>query len=70
LVKISASCFSIGTWMRSMFPFSTLSLTKWYLTSICGSRVEHGVLTREVHGNTPHQSHSACMWSKAAVSNN
>jgi hypothetical protein len=47
LVKISASCFSIGTWMRSMFPFSTLSLTKWYLTSICGSRVEHGVF-----GNT------------------
>jgi hypothetical protein len=35
LVRISASCFSIGTWMRSMFPFSTLSLRKWYLTSKC-----------------------------------
>jgi hypothetical protein len=35
LVRISASCFSVGTWMRSMFPFSTLSLKKWYLTSIC-----------------------------------
>jgi hypothetical protein len=35
LVRISASCFSVGTWMRSMFPFSTLSLRKWYLTSIC-----------------------------------
>jgi hypothetical protein len=34
-VRISASCFSVGTWMRSMFPFSTLSLWKWYLTSIC-----------------------------------
>jgi hypothetical protein len=35
LVRISASFFSIGTWMRSMFPFSTLSLRKWYLTFIC-----------------------------------
>jgi hypothetical protein len=35
LVRISVSCFSIGTWMRSMFPFSTLSLRKWYLTSMC-----------------------------------
>jgi hypothetical protein len=35
LVRISTSCFSIGTWIRSMFPFSTLSLRKWYLTSIC-----------------------------------
>jgi hypothetical protein len=35
LVRISASYFSVGTWMRSMFPFSTLSLRKWYLTSIC-----------------------------------
>jgi hypothetical protein len=35
LVRISASCFSVGTWMRSMFLFSTLSLRKWYLTSIC-----------------------------------
>jgi hypothetical protein len=30
LVRIMASCFSVGTWMRSMFPFSTLSLrTPW-----------------------------------------
>jgi hypothetical protein len=35
LVRISASCFSVGTWIRSMFPFSTLSLRKWYLTSVC-----------------------------------
>jgi hypothetical protein len=35
LVRISASCFSVGTSMRSMFPFSTLSLRKWHLTSIC-----------------------------------
>jgi hypothetical protein len=35
LVRISARCFSVVTWMRSMFPFSTLSLGKWYLTSIC-----------------------------------
>jgi hypothetical protein len=35
LVRISESCFFVGTWMRSMFPFWTLSLRKWYLTSIC-----------------------------------
>jgi hypothetical protein len=35
LVRISTSCFSVGTWMRSMFPFSILSLRKWYLTSMC-----------------------------------
>jgi hypothetical protein len=35
LVRISANCLSVGTWMRSMFPFSTLSLRKWYLTSMC-----------------------------------
>jgi hypothetical protein len=35
LVRISTSCFSVGTWMRFMFPFSTLSLRKWYLTSMC-----------------------------------
>jgi hypothetical protein len=34
-VRISMSYFSVGTWVRSMFPFSTLSLKKWYLTSIC-----------------------------------
>jgi hypothetical protein len=27
LVRISTSCFSIGTWMRSMFPFSTYCLS-------------------------------------------
>jgi hypothetical protein len=31
LVRISASWFSVGTWMRSMFPFSTLYLRKWLL---------------------------------------
>jgi hypothetical protein len=35
LVRISASYFSVGTWMRFMFPLSTLSLKKWYLTSMC-----------------------------------
>jgi hypothetical protein len=35
LVRISATCFAVGRWMRSMFPFSTSSLKKWYLTSIC-----------------------------------
>jgi hypothetical protein len=35
LVRISASCFYVGTWMRSMFLFSTLSLREWYLTSTC-----------------------------------
>jgi hypothetical protein len=35
LVRISASYFSVGTWMRSMFPFSTMSLRKWHLTFIC-----------------------------------
>jgi hypothetical protein len=35
LVRILASCFSVGIWMRSMFLSSTLSLRKWYLTSIC-----------------------------------
>jgi hypothetical protein len=35
LVRMSASCFSVGTWMRPMFPFSKLSLRKWYITSIC-----------------------------------
>jgi hypothetical protein len=34
-VSISASCFSVGTWISSMFPFSTLSLRKWYHTSMC-----------------------------------
>jgi hypothetical protein len=28
-VRISVSCFSVGTWIKSMFPLSTLSLRKW-----------------------------------------
>jgi hypothetical protein len=35
LVRISASCYSVGTWMRLMFLFSTLSFRKWYLTFMC-----------------------------------
>jgi hypothetical protein len=35
LVKISASWFCVGTWIKVISPFSTLSLRKWYLTSIC-----------------------------------
>jgi hypothetical protein len=35
LVRICTSYFFVGTWMRSMFPFSALSLRKWYLTSMC-----------------------------------
>lgn len=34
-VKISASWSWVGTWIKAMFPFSTLSLRKWYLTSMC-----------------------------------
>jgi sensor histidine kinase YesM len=80
LVRISASYFSIGTWMRSIFPFSTLSLRKWYLTSMClvleWSKEFMATLMALVlshmrgTGNTPHKSHSACMWSKVALSNN
>jgi hypothetical protein len=35
LVKISASWSCVGTWTKVIFPFSTLSLKKWYLTSMC-----------------------------------
>jgi hypothetical protein len=35
LVKISASWSCVGTWIKVIFPFSTLSLRKWYLTSMC-----------------------------------
>jgi hypothetical protein len=55
-VRISASCFSVGTWMRSMFPFSTLCFRKWYLTSIClvlecrtGILATVGVLDRQTY---------------------
>jgi hypothetical protein len=35
LVKISASWSCVGTWIKVVFPFSTLSLRKWYLTYMC-----------------------------------
>jgi hypothetical protein len=35
LVKISASWSCVGTWINAIFPFSTLSLRKRYLTSMC-----------------------------------
>jgi hypothetical protein len=35
LVKISASWSCVGTWIKAIFPFSMLSLRKWYLTSMC-----------------------------------
>jgi hypothetical protein len=35
LGKISASWSCVGTWIKVIFPFSTLSLRKWYLTSMC-----------------------------------
>jgi hypothetical protein len=35
LVKISASWSCVGTWIKAIFPFSTLSLRKWCLTSMC-----------------------------------
>jgi hypothetical protein len=35
LVKILASWSCVGTWIKAIFPFSMLSLRKWYLTSMC-----------------------------------
>jgi hypothetical protein len=80
LVRMSASCFSVGTWMRSMFPLSTLSLRKWYLTSMClvlewSTRflaTLMALVLSHMRGTWEHshQSHSACMWSKVVVSNN
>jgi hypothetical protein len=35
LVKIIASWSCVGTWIKVIFLFSTLSLRKWYLTSMC-----------------------------------
>jgi hypothetical protein len=35
LVKIAASWSCVGTLIKAIFPFSTLSLRKWYLTSMC-----------------------------------
>jgi hypothetical protein len=34
-VKMSASWSWVETWLNTMVPFSTLSLKKWYLTSMC-----------------------------------
>jgi hypothetical protein len=34
-VKMSASWSWVGTWLNTMVPFYTLSLKKWYLTSMC-----------------------------------
>jgi hypothetical protein len=79
LVKISASWPCVGTWIKAIFPFSTLSLRKWYLTSMCLAlewstslqHLWHWCYHIEVgHGYTPHQSHSWCMKSKGAESNN
>jgi hypothetical protein len=35
LVKISASLSCVGTYIKAIFPLSTLSLRKWYRTSMC-----------------------------------
>jgi hypothetical protein len=35
LVKISASWSCVGKLIKEIFPFSTLSLRKWHLTSMC-----------------------------------
>jgi hypothetical protein len=35
LVKISASWSCVGTWIKVILPFSTSSLRKWCLTSMC-----------------------------------
>jgi hypothetical protein len=35
LVKISASWSCVGTCIKAIFPFSTSSIRKWYLTSMC-----------------------------------
>jgi hypothetical protein len=35
LVKISASWSCVGTRIKAIFPLSTLSLKRWYLTSMC-----------------------------------
>jgi hypothetical protein len=35
LVKISASWSCVGTYIKAIFPLSTLSLRKWYRTSMC-----------------------------------
>jgi hypothetical protein len=64
LVKMSASWSCVGTWIKAIFPFYTLSLRKWYLTSMCL------VLEWSTGWYTPHQSHSWCMWSKGAERNN
>jgi hypothetical protein len=44
LVKISSSWSCVGTWIKVILPFSTLSLRKQYLTSMCFFGMEHWVL--------------------------
>jgi hypothetical protein len=80
LVKISASWSSVGTRIKAIFPFSTLSLENgtsllcaWFWNEELGSLLHlwHWCCNIEAeHGYTPHQSHSWCMWSKIAESNN
>jgi hypothetical protein len=44
-VKISASWSCVGkTWIKVIFPFSILSIRKWYLFYVLGFGVEHSVL--------------------------
>jgi hypothetical protein len=35
LVKVPTSWSCVATWIKAIFPYSTLSLRKWYLTSMC-----------------------------------
>jgi hypothetical protein len=80
LVKISASWSCVGTWIKVIIPFSTLSLRKWYLTSMClvleWSTGFFATLMALVlsHWSGTWVSSSPkspwCMWSKGAESNN
>jgi hypothetical protein len=80
LVKIAASWSCVGTWIKVIFPFSrclsendTSLLCAWFWNGALGSlqHLWHSCCHIEVgHGYTPHQSHSWCMWSKGAESNN
>jgi hypothetical protein len=67
-VRISASYFWVGTCIKSMFPFSTLSLRKWWHTSMYlvlewSTRFLEKIMAlvlsdMRVTWCTPHQSHS------------
>jgi hypothetical protein len=80
LVKILASWSCVGTWIKAIFCFSTLSLKKSHLTSMClvleWSIGFFATLMALVLSHwsgtwyTPHQSHSWCMWFKGAESKN